>query len=181
MNHDIPEVIYLDVVQKDTAIILDLPGYESINEGLALAKTGWRPIPLYNGTYEQNGAMALVNNHVINYSLLWGAGVLKSMELDDDAPPVFLLDSNRTHRFKMNVSVFDNSWDIYKQDLPTAKYFIQNGIKKIIVRGDKIHNDLSLILHKFQNKGISIMFTNGFDTPEEIVIKEPSRKKEKEN
>jgi hypothetical protein len=98
------------------------------------------------------------------------------MNITNDAAPAFLLDSNRTHRFKMNVSVFDNSWDLYDQDIPSAEYFLNNGIYKIIVRGDKVQNDIAKILYKFQKKGIMIFFTKGYDEPTEVSIKKPSRK-----
>ena len=61
----------------------------------------------------------------------------------------------------MNETVFDNSWDIYAQDLPTEKYFLKNGINKIIVIGDKIQKDLSKILYKFQEKKLDIFLSNG--------------------
>ena len=163
INNDLPVIMYLDEPKKDTAIFLDLPDYYSINEGLALAKIGWRPVPLFNGTNEQPGSMALVDNHGIEKALLWGAEVLKSIGFDMEAPPVFLLDSNRRHRYKMNVSVFDNSWDLFKQDIPSAEYFLENGISKIIIRGEKVEKDLRLIFRGFQKKGIKFLLTNGYD------------------
>jgi len=171
-----PIIDYLDRTQKDTAIILDLPGCDSIKEGLALAMLGFRPIPLYNGTDEQWGAMALVDNHSIRSALIWGALELEKIEIPLDAPPAFLIDSNRTHRYKMDVSVFDNSWDLYEQDMPSAACFLNNGIDKIIVRGETIQSDLSRILYKFQNQGITILFTNGYEAPTVFTIKTPRRK-----
>ena len=135
VNLTIPSINYLGKVQENTAIILDLPGCDSIKEGIALAGLGFRPIPLYNGANEQQGAMALVNNHAIESALIWGATELEKLKITSNATPVFLLDSNRTHRFKVSVSVFDNSWDLYDQDMPSAEYFIKNGINRIIVRG----------------------------------------------
>ena len=75
------------------------------------------------------------------------------------------------HRFKMNLSVFDNSWDIYPQDIPSKEYFIQNGINKIIIRSEEIRIDLNKILYDYQNAGIKIFFTNGYEKPKEIKIK----------
>lgn len=176
-NFEIPFVNYISEPHTDTAVIIDIRSYDSIKEGLALAKLGFRPIPLYNGTNEQEGAMALVDNHAIGSALIWGALELKKIEITPNAPPVFLLDSNRTHRYKMNVSVFDNSWDIYDQDMPSAEYFLSNEMNKMIVRGEKIQKDLMKILYKFQRKGITILFTNGYETPKEVVIKKPSRRR----
>jgi len=171
ISYDIPEIFYLDELMEDTAIIIDRCGYCAVNEGLALAEMGWRPIPLYNGTNEQLGSMALIDNHGIEHALLWGACVLKGMDIRESAPPAFLLDSNRRQRYKMDVSVYDNSWDLYIQDVPSAEYFIANGIDKIIIVGEKIHKDLKVILYEFQKKGILILYTNGYDEPEEATIK----------
>ena len=173
---DLTPVCYLEQMAEDTAIFIDLPGYESINEGLALAKLGWRPIPLYNGANEQHGAMALVDNHGIEKALQWGAVRLKSIKLAGDAPPVFLLDSNRLQRYRMDVSVFDNSWDLFEQDIPSPECFINNGISKIIIRGEKINKDISRILYKFQTKGITILFTKGYEAATEIKLKKPPRR-----
>jgi len=176
MNFTLPIINYIDSPLKNTAIILDLPGCDSIKEGLALAMLGFRPIPLYNGTDEQQGSMALVDNHNIKNALIWGALELEKIKIPLDAPPAFLIDSNRTHRFKMDVSVFDNSWDLYDQDMPSAEYFVNNGVDKIIVRGETIQKDLNRILYKFQNKGITILITNGYEKPIVTTIKKPPRK-----
>ena len=175
-NFTIPNISYISEPRADTAVIIDLPGYDSVTEGLALARLGFRPIPLYNGTTEQDGAMALVDNHPIESALRWGASQLETMEIAINAPPTFLLDSNRMHRFKMNVSIFDNSWDLYDQDIPSVEYFLSNGVDKIVVRAEKVHEDVVKILYKFQKKGITVLFTNGYDYPKEVAIKKPPRK-----
>jgi len=164
------DVYFADGFNKDTAYFLDLPSCDGVEEGLALARLGYRPIPLYNGTHAQKGVMALVDNSAIAHALLWGAEGLKTLIIANDAPPAFLLDSNRMHRHKPDVSVFDNSYDIYAQDIPSAEYFQTHGIKQIVVRGHKIHEDLSKILYGFQNKGIKILFTEGFELPRVVLI-----------
>lgn len=174
----IPNTNYTKQLLPDTAIIIDLPSYEGITEGIAMAKLGFRPIPIYNGTDEQDGSMPLVDNHAIEFALRWGAIELEKINITNDASPVFLLDSNRMHRLKMNQSVFDNSWDIYPQDIPSAEYFLKNGITNIIVRGTAIQKDLSKILYKFQKEGIKILFTTGYEEPREVRIKKPAREKE---
>ena len=151
-NFIIPSINYIDKKSSDTAIIIDLPGNEGIKEGLALAKLGFRPIPIYNGTNEQPGSIATVNNHSVEIGLIKGAIELSKMEIDNNAPPVFLLDSNRINRFKRDISIFDNSWDIYHQDMPSAEYFLKNGITKIIVKGRAMQKDLKKILYGFQKK-----------------------------
>ncbi|MFV0395183.1 MAG: hypothetical protein ACK5LC_12450 [Coprobacillaceae bacterium] len=174
-NFIMPDINYIHTLQENIAIILDLPGHASIEEGLALSKLGYRPIPIYNGTQAQDNAMALVDNH-IESALVWGAYELQKVNIDKEAPPVFLIDSNRMHRFKMDVSIFDNSWDVYAQDIPSANYFLKNGIEKIIIRGNIVHKDIAKIVFKFQQKGITILFTNGYEEPKKVTIKSPSRK-----
>lgn len=172
IDFTIPEINYINNLYKDTAIIVDLPGNESIEEGIALSKIGYRPIPVYNGTKEQEGAIATTDNHSIEVGLIWGASELKKTQISDNAPPTFLLDTNRMNRYKMNVSVFDNSWDIYDQDIPSAEYFIKNGIDKIIVRSQSMQKDLKIILYEFQKKGIKIFFTKGYgEEPKKVTIR----------
>lgn len=167
----IPEIIYINEHKNDTAIILDLPGNKAITEGLSLAKLGYRPVPIYNGTDEQEGSECLVNNHGLEYSLMLGAEVLKQMEISLDASPVFLTDSNRMNRRKVTDSVFDNSWDVYSQDLPTYKYLKKHGIDKVIIKSDMIRKDLNKIFYEFQKNGIKIYYTEGYEEPKLIKLK----------
>lgn len=176
IDYTIPSINYIDGVYKDTAIIVDMQGVDSIKEGIALAKKGYRPIPIFNGTNPSVGCMATTNNMIIEPLLIWGSVELNKIKLDDDAPPVFLLDKNRLNRYKINASVFDNSWDIYPQDIPSAKYFLDNGIKKIIVKGEVFNKDLSKVLYKHQKCGMKILFTDGYDIPKEVRLKKPKEK-----
>ena len=172
-DFSIPNINYIKKMPNDTAVIVDLPGNDSIKEGIGLAKIGFRLVPIYNGTNEQKGAIPTVNNHAIETGLIKGALELEKIEVKSDALPVFLLDSNRTNRFKMNVSIFDNSWDIYPQDMPSAEYLLKNGINKIIVRGECLQIDLKKILYDFQKKGIQIFLTNGYEEPKIVKINKP--------
>lgn len=152
----IPMIDFIDESFHQAVIIVDLPGDESVEMGLALAKIGYRPVPVYNGTIEQENARATVDNQTVGAALLWGAEVLKEIEIAEDALPAFLIDKNRLHRFKVDAGVFDNSWDVYPQDLPSADYFLQNGIHKIVVISDSMSKDLKVIFRKFKKKNIQI-------------------------
>lgn len=176
-NFSIPKINYINEFQKDIAIIVDLPEYYSINEGIALSKIGYRPIPVYNGTAETKGARATVDNHAVEAGLIWGAMELEKTELENDAPPVFLVDSNRLNRYKLDISIFDNSWDLYPQDIPSAEYFLKNGIDKIIIRGNSFNIDLKKILYKHQEKGMKIYFTEGYEEPKIVKLKKIKDKK----
>lgn len=176
------EAMFLKKYQQDTAIFIDLPGKESIELGIGLAHMGYRPIPVFNGTDEQQGSQATTNTYLIESYLINGSQKLKNIELKNDANPAFLLDSHRTNRYRAKESIFDNSWDLYKQDIPSAEYFKQNGITKIIVVGETIQRDLKKIFLKFQEKGIEIYITDGYTLPKKVkltkTIKERLEKEE---
>ena len=176
------EAMFLKKYQQDTAIFIDLPGKESIELGIGLAHMGYRPIPVFNGTDEQQGSQATTNTYLIESCLINGSQKLKNIKLKNDANPAFLLDSHRTNRYRAKESIFDNSWDLYKQDIPSAEYFKQNGITKIIVVGETIQRDLKKIFLKFQEKGIDIYITDGYTLPKKVkltkTIKERLEKEE---
>ena len=176
------KAMFLKNYQQDTAIFVDLPGKESIELSIDLAYKGYRPIPIFNGTDEQPGSQATTDTYLIESCLINGSEKLKNIKLDNNANPAFLLDSYRTNRYRAKESVFDNSWDLYKQDIPSAEYFKQNGITKIIIVGDEIQRDLKKIFLKFQEKGIDIYLTDGYTFPQKVkltkTIKERFEKEE---
>lgn len=172
----ITDITYINKLIPNTAVIIDLPGNASIKEGIAVSKKGYRPIPIFNGTDEQKGSKATVDNKIVKLGLIKGAIELERINIRNDAPPAFLLNTDRMNRFKMDVSIFDNSWDIYAQDLPSAEYFLRNGIDKIIIRSEIIQKDLNKILYKFQKKGIKILFTDGYEEPKNVKLKKPHTK-----
>ena len=170
-NYDEVNIYYVDTLLKDTAIFVDIAGVNAIKEGLALARLGYIPVAVFNGTNPPSGALSAMDNEVISYMLWWGAGILKNIKIAEDAPPVFLFDSNRLKSYINSPSVYDNSYDIYHQDVPTYKYFLKNGIKNIIIRTDnKISKDLRKILYIHQKFGINILYTNGYTKPSIITL-----------
>lgn len=168
---EVPALDFPEEKFGDAALIVDLPGAESVGVGIALAKDGYRPIPAFNGTIEQPGSRTTVDNQSVGMALLSGAAELQKIELSDDAKPAFLLDSNRLHRFRIGVSVFDNSWDIYPQDMPSADYLVNNGIHKVVVIGDRLSRDLKKILYEYQKKKIDIYLKKGFNEPKKVRVR----------
>lgn len=164
------KAIFIENYQSDTAIFIDLPGKESIELSIDLAYKGYRPIPLFNGTDEQNGTQATTDTYLIESSLINGAKKLKDIHLKNDANPAFLLDYFRTNRYRAKESIFDNSWDLYKQDIPSAQYFKGNGIKKIIIVSKEIQKDLKKIFFNFQYNDIKLYFTEGYLPAKNIVL-----------
>ena len=176
IDDSIPKIFYINNLSKDTAIIIDIEGVDSIKEGIALAHLGYRPIPIFNGTNPSIGVSSTTNNAMIEPLLVWGALELEKIVLEEDVPPVFLLDRNRLNRYKIDPSIFDNSWDIYPQDIPSPDYFLQNSITKIVVRGNQLSRDLKKVLYPYQKKNIKILFTNGYEEAREIKMKKIKEK-----
>lgn len=165
------KVMFLKQYEQNTVIFVDLPGKESIELGIGLAYMGYRPIPLFNGVDEQEGSQATTDTYCIENCLINGSQKLKNIQLKNNANPAFLLDSYRINRYRAKESIFDNSWDLYKQDIPTAEYFKENGIYKIIVVGNTIHRDLRKIFFEFQNAGIEIYLTDGYISAKRVILR----------
>lgn len=171
----VPAADYVDEHYEDAAVIVDLPGAESIREGIALAKAGYRPVPIYNGTAEQPGSRAAVDNQTVGTALIMAAEELAQIRIRENALPAFLTDSNRMNQFRMDAALFDNSWDVYAQDLPSADYFIKSGIRKVIVVGEKLSADLKIILYGFQKKKIKIFLAKPYGIPKRKILHRPFR------
>lgn len=170
-------IMFLEQYEKDTAIFIDLLGEESIELGISLAYMGYRPIPIFNGTDEQRFSQGTTNTYLVERSLIVGSEKLKGINISNDANPAFLLDSSRMNRYRGKESIFDNSWDIYKQDIPSVEYLKNSGIAKIIVVGNKINKDLRKIFFEFQNKGIEIYLTNGYLPKKKVILKKTFKEK----
>ncbi len=109
----------------DAAVIVDLPGANSVNAGLALALKGYRPVPLYNGCTGRN---EVVDQSAIMEKLAGGARLLEGQWLKD-APPAFLIDSLRMSAKSVRPGNFDNRWRIFPQDFPASEVLIGKGIR----------------------------------------------------
>ena len=71
--------------QSDTMVIIDLPGKTGVEESLALARLGFRPVPLYNGVFDEKYPMLVSVGHVID-ALYRGADVLEKLNIPYNAP-----------------------------------------------------------------------------------------------
>ena len=160
-NNNIPKLKWIHSLEYSTAIIVDLPGRESVLEGLALANLGYRPIPLYNSVCSYTGSSASVPIEGIIEALAEGVGMLNSAPLCSDSPPVFLLDANRMKSRYTVPGSFDNRWSVFPQDMPSAAYLKSHGISHVIVRSALLEEDLSHILLRYKNEGIDISISDG--------------------
>mgnify|MGYP000855915068 FL=1 len=158
----------------DTMVIVDLPGIESVVESLALAKEGYRPVPLYNGVKGPSIGSEIVAVGKIQKALIAGADILSSLYISPSAPPVFMLDSKRFSAQVYQAGKYDNRWCVFPQDMPSAKFLKERNIKHVVVRSTTIRNDLSHILCRYQEQGISIYLSTKFETQKVMKVKRPS-------
>lgn len=169
-------VSYLQYLNDTTAVFLDLPGTQSILDGLQLAKDGYQPVALFNASPAQIGVTPLVDTLQISNLLIWGANTLQKCTITTHARPVFLLDSNRLVRFRNSPSILDNSWDLYDQDIPSPNFFKAQNINRILIIGERLNRDLSKIFYKFQQQGFTISLSDGINKPKNIKIRKPPKK-----
>jgi len=157
-----------------SAIIVELPGAESVALGLALARRGYRPVPLFNSC---NGPRPAVPVEPILLALRASATDLAAQSIPHDAPPAFLLDGNRMKSaVPLSPGVFDNRSVVFPQDFPSANALGRMGIRSAIVlrRGDQtIQDDLRHVLRRWQEAGITILTKNCDDARQPTTVNVP--------
>jgi hypothetical protein len=148
------------------AIILDLPEADSVWWGMALALRGYRPVPLYNGT---SGHSAVISVGNIIGALQNVAPELQSLQIPENAPPVLLLDANRSGGSSIvSPGRFDNRWAVFPQDFPSANFMLSQGIRSVILgqspsttgqlfSKDQPARDLAHVLRRWQEAGLQIL------------------------
>jgi hypothetical protein len=147
---------------EGAALILDLPGLESIALGLDLLPLGFRPVPLFNACpapeFLGERAKEVVSATPLLSVILQGADRLQSAGLLSDAPPAFLLDANRFGTDQpVGPGWFDNRWVTFPTDFPSANFLARRGIVGVqVVHRGPLHEDLVDVLRQWQREGISL-------------------------
>lgn len=138
-----------------TAIILDLPGQYGVLCALKLARRGYRPVPMYNGT--SGPGNNLIDVAFIISPLADGAAELKACRIAPDAPPAFMIDGART-RAKPLSGQYDNRWIVFPQDFPSARVLRAHGIEQVLLirYPSRIPTDLRAVLRPWHNAGIQL-------------------------
>lgn len=161
-----------------TAFILDLPGAQAAELGLALARTGYRPVPLFNTA---DHPAALVNVRPILDQLKVGAEEIRSLGIRPGAPPAFLLDAERSTAAPRTPGKFDNRWIVFPQDFPSATFLRSQGIHRAVLlqkkaRGEQPQPDLSHVLRRWQEAGIEIYLQDpsADEPPRPLTVQRPS-------
>ena len=159
------------------ALVLDLPGAEGALIGVALAASGYRPIPLYNahpGPRSTNVnsplPLALVDTRAIAAVLAAGTSLLRDAHLPFDAPPAFLLDADRrTGVGPPTPGRFDNRSISFPTDFPSANLLLSHGIHRALLLQQTLarpQEDLAHTLRRWAHAGIRVQsIALGSDTP----------------
>lgn len=168
-----PPPRWLFGADSSTAVIIDLPGKHGVEEGLALATEGFRPVPLYNGVHGMAGISMLVDVRGISAALFAGVRILEGLNIPPSAPPVFLLDSHRMDDDGRGAGKYDNRWCLFPQDMPSAAFLCAKNIQRVIVYTKEIQSDLTHVLCRYQDAGIKIL--HGFDDVlKDVTVDKPS-------
>lgn len=159
-----------------TAIVVEHAGVAAVATGLALARRGYRPVPLFNACH---GPGALVAVAPIIQVLRQSAPQLAGLGLPPDAPPAFLVDAGRMSGTP-HPGGFDNRSMVFPQDFPSATFLRDRGVSRVIVATDAPREpaaDLCHVLLAWQKQGIEILSVHagGAEPPARIVVKTPSR------
>lgn len=160
-------------VSRRMAIVAELPGADSVRVGLALAKIGYRPVPLFNAAH---GSRAALEQDSIQKELSRGAATLAGAAIEPDAPPVFLLDWRRCRVARSTVpGTLDNRWICFPQDFPSAQFLKEQRIGDVLLLQNTVgqpQEDLAHVLRRWQEAGIGIYvdtMTPGGAVPLEVT------------
>lgn len=139
---------------RDTAIVVDLPGADSAELGAALARHGFRPVPLYNAVPAPTGVPGIVDVRPIMEILVDAARLVQG--LPQGLPPAFLLDANRMGPGRPLVpGAFDNRSICRASDFPSGDTLLRYGIRRVVLVRARPAVDLDEIMIEWQRAGIA--------------------------
>jgi hypothetical protein len=143
--------------RSHAAVVVDLPGAASLLVGVALARRGYRPVPLYNTTVD---AAEVVDSARIAAGLPSAAREIRAAKLPPNAPPAFLLDASRmVPRVALTPGKYDNRWAVFPQDFPSAVFLRSRRLVQAVLLhgGAAPADDLAHVLRRWQEAGIGIL------------------------
>lgn len=172
-----PDANYLWLPQASgrTVLVIDLPAVESVRTGLAFARRGYRPVPLFNTSHGPSPVLELAP---LFLALGKGALQLKSIPLPPTAPAAFLLDADRMQPpVPPSPGKFDNRWVVFPQDCPSATFLRSRGVADVLLihDGNSVQEDLAHVLLRWQEGGLRLMSASPADNAtRELTVPKPS-------
>lgn len=157
------------------AVIIDLPGVRALEVAMGFAQRGMRPVPLFNGV--DGGPSQIVDNRPVMAALRSWRAALLELPLSDDAPPAFILDSERLARARpVTPGRFDNRWVVFPQDFPSGHKLKEHGIERAVLvsQGRYLADDLAHVLLRWQELGVAIHTTDELlGAPQPHTVQKP--------
>jgi hypothetical protein len=186
-----PDLSWAPPAAERIAIVVERPGLVSVALGLALAELGYRPVPLFNACpppvpdplfepFAKSAELALVDVDSILAALVIGVDRLRALNLPADAPPAFLLDSERGHsRMPVRSGLFDNRSVVFSTDFPSARFLRDHGISSAVVAngtGRPLAFDLEHALRAWSTEGIALFLKSAGKPgpPEPLALAAPT-------
>jgi hypothetical protein len=186
-----PSVIwYEELADRETAIVLDLPGSDAVQCALGLVTLGYRPVPIINAspgpirlqlTASAQSVVTLEMEAMVR-TVCMGTRIVSETPLATDAPPVFILDSRRTAgSTALRPELFDNRWTVFPQDFPSARFLLERGIKRVVLvhtnANAQPQEDLAHVLLRWQEGGLEIFAKTQVDRelPVSLTVTKPLR------
>ncbi len=145
------------------ALVLDLPGLESLGLGLQLCGHGYRPIPLFNACLASNflgdRGDEVVPVAPLLSALVQGVDWIKAAGLAAEAPPAFLQEAKRQGAGKpIGPGSFDNRWVVFPTDFPSASFLFRQGIDRVqVIHRGPLARDLLDVLATWQRGRIELL------------------------
>jgi hypothetical protein len=182
------DLSWLPAADGSTALVVDLPGAQSVLVGLSLAVNGYRPVPLFNSVphpadqgLSGTGPRVVVDMSQVVSLIILGADRLSQLDLAPNAPPAFLLDvQRRGAHASLSPRTFDNRSISLPTDFPSANFLLAQGIRRVVVVQPAFghpETDLSHTLRRWQQADIEMLVASMIDQtpPHPIDIPAPPR------
>lgn len=163
--------------ERNLAAVVDLRSEDAVRAGVMLARLGYRPVPLFNGT---DGPHATIDVDPLLRRLVSGAPLIAEAGLRPDAPPAFLLDARRMDPDLVpEPGRFDNRWVTLPQDFPSATFLLTHGVTAaLLVQRDRTdpRPDLAHVLRRWQEAGVRLLAIdlNQPGDPQPLEVEAPS-------
>jgi len=148
-----------------TMVIVSARGAAAVEYGVALAKLGYRPVPLFNACpmppiMGPEIVRSAIDARAIVDALIVGADLLTQTTLPPDAPPAFLVDALRlTPAAPIDENTFDNRSVLFASDFPSVKFLRTHGITRALLVHDNtlpIGDDLLHALAPWKAGGLPV-------------------------
>lgn len=172
---EVPTLPFSIEEPQRTVLVVDLPRAESIRTGLALARNGFRPVPLFNCV---NGPSPTLHLGPMLDLLAHSMAEVRSWNLPHNAPPAFLLDSKRMSPDKpLTPGNFDNRYFIFPQDFPSGGFLKTQGIDRVLIIQEELNTnpkeDLLHVLLRWEQSGLPIHLRATQSPAEDKILKVP--------